>query len=201
MPVQKSCEDLHVAKSKKRLLTLPNFLTVLRVVIIPIIAYSFFLDVRRRAIISSTLFFVASVTDFFDGYLARKLHQESDFGRVFDPIADKILVVIILIMLVSVGELQGINIVGTLIIVTREFLVSGLREYLSEIQVGMPVTVLAKWKTAIQMQSIFILVLYPLLPNPNLFKQIGICLLWTSVVLTIITGSQYFIKGIKFMVD
>src|SRR6185295_3795100 len=139
--------------------SLPNLLTLSRIAAIPLVVACFWLDHGWAQWVSASLFAVACITDWFDGYFARRYHQISRFGRFLDPIADKLLVAAALVMLVNNGTLSGIHVLAALIILAREILVSGLREFLAELRVGVPVSQLAKWKTAVQMLAIgFLLV-------------------------------------------
>ena len=136
------------------LFNLPNMLTLSRIVAIPLVVACFWLDRGWAQWFSMALFVAAAVTDWFDGYFARRYHQISRFGRFLDPIADKLLVAAALVMLVDNSTLDGLNVLAALIILAREILVSGLREFLAELRVGLPVSALAKWKTAVQMVAI-----------------------------------------------
>ncbi|MDR2527339.1 MAG: CDP-diacylglycerol--glycerol-3-phosphate 3-phosphatidyltransferase [Rickettsiales bacterium] len=138
---------------------LPNILTFVRIVTIPIIIYSFYIYSRIINIISATLFGFASLTDFLDGYLARKNKVQSNFGRCFDPIADKLLVSVTLIMLINFSDQNLYILIPSVIIICREILVSGLREFLATINVKLPVIYLGKLKTTIQMIAITALLL------------------------------------------
>jgi cardiolipin synthase len=136
------------------MLTLPNLLTLSRILVIPPMVAAFYLDRDWANIIACILFVGASITDFFDGYVARSWQQQSDIGRFLDPVADKLLVAAAILMLVAFDRLHDFQVLAALVILCREILVSGLREFLAEIRVGMPVTRLAKWKTGIQMVAI-----------------------------------------------
>ena len=140
---------------------IPNLLTTIRIILIPIIIYSFYMPSKITNIIVASLFLGASLTDFFDGYLARALKAQSNFGKCLDPIADKLLVAVSLIMLVNFSNQNSMIVIPAIIIICREIMVSGLREFLATINVGVPVTKLAKWKTAILCCSIGS-------PNPTL---------------------------------
>ncbi len=174
---------------------LPNILTISRIAIIPIIIAIFYLDFGILSYqIAAFLFIVASITDFLDGYLARAYGAQSSFGRFLDPIADKLLVVMVIIMLVHSGAAA---ILPCLAIVGREILVSGLREFLAELHVSIPVSNLSKVKTATQMISIFLLILgdeASFIPHTHL---IGTILLYISAIITIITGYIYLKLGLK----
>ena len=157
-------------------------------------------------LLAGVLFIIAAITDYFDGYFARSMNITSSFGRFLDPIADKLLVVATLFMIAATqgDEYYGARFFGSnalfavpaIIILCREIIVSGLREYLAELKVGVPVTRLAKWKTGVQMTAIpFIIFGFLFLP----FAYIGTVLLWIAAVLTIITGWDYLKSGLKYM--
>ena len=148
------------------------------------------------------LFAIAGITDYLDGYLARHWNQLSRFGRVLDPIADKLLVGSILVILAWEGRLNGIMVIPAVIILCREILVSGLREFLAEIKVGCPVTRLAKWKTACQMVALPVLMVCNEAGFLNVFLTIlGTLLFWGAAILTIMTGYDYWKSGRKYMDD
>ncbi len=181
------------------LFNLPNMLTLSRIVAIPLVVACFWLDRGWAQWLSMILFVIAAVTDWFDGYFARRYHQISRFGRFLDPIADKLLVAAALVMLVDSGTLRGLNVLAALIILAREILVSGLREFLAELRVGLPVSQLAKWKTGAQMVAIAALLVgdaaSPLVP------QVGIVLIWVAAALTLITGYDYLRTGLRHMAE
>jgi CDP-diacylglycerol--glycerol-3-phosphate 3-phosphatidyltransferase len=169
---------------------LPNILTLIRIIIIPIIILTFYFDDKIYAHrLAAGLFLIAGITDFFDGFLARKYDLQTNFGRMLDPIADKLLVGCILIMLV---KFRKANEVPCLLILSREFLISGLREFLAEIRVSVPVSRLAKFKTAIQMGALFILLLGSKGSGLHYMNTIGHVALWVAAALTIFTGYSYF---------
>ncbi|MBA8666695.1 CDP-diacylglycerol--glycerol-3-phosphate 3-phosphatidyltransferase [Candidatus Jidaibacter acanthamoebae] len=175
---------------------LPNFLTVLRILLIPVLVLSFYLEGKLSHYIAASIFIFASITDFFDGYLARVLKAQSNFGKMLDPIADKLLVASTLMMLVHFGHAP---VIPTIAILCREILVSGLREYLAEFKVSIPVSKLGKVKTAVQMAAIIILLLgNKVLPIPYL-DRIGEIALWVAAVLTLITGYAYWKERFKYI--
>jgi cardiolipin synthase len=178
-------------------LNLPNILTLSRIVAIPLVVAAFYLDQPAAAWTTFALFAYASLTDYLDGWLARRWSQTSDFGRFLDPIADKLLVAAILVMLVANGVLGGAEVVAVVLILIREILVSGLREFLADKNVGMPVSRIAKWKTAIQLLAIALLLLTGVVDNANLA---GVVLLWAATVLTVYTGLDYLRVGLAHMV-
>ena len=169
--------------------SLPNILTISRIVVIPVIFLSIYIHSTLWAVLTAILFIVAAITDYFDGYLARSRNETSAFGRLLDPIADKLLVVSALLILVANHMVLPISYIPVIVILCREVLVSGLREFLSEVKVGMPVTRLAKWKTGFQMTAISLLLL----------RFLGEILLWIAGVLTFITGYQYFQKSLDYI--
>ncbi|CAN5685169.1 CDP-diacylglycerol--glycerol-3-phosphate 3-phosphatidyltransferase [soil metagenome] len=181
------------------LFNLPNLLTLSRIAAIPLVVGCFWLDHGWAQWLSAGLFAIACITDWFDGYFARRYHQISRFGRFLDPIADKLLVAAVLVMLVDNGVLSGVNVLAALIILAREILVSGLREFLAELRVGVPVSQLAKWKTAVQMGAISILLLGDAVPP--IVHQIGVGLIWIAAALTLITGYDYLRTGIRHMAE
>ncbi|MDZ7823355.1 MAG: CDP-diacylglycerol--glycerol-3-phosphate 3-phosphatidyltransferase [Ahrensia sp.] len=197
-----------MAKKKPSLTySIPNLLTYLRILAVPLIVLCFFIEGKLQSTdfarwAALLIFVIASVTDFFDGYLARKWKQISNIGRMLDPIADKLLVSVVLLLLAAEGSIAGWALWAAVIILCREILVSGLREYLAALKVSVPVTQLAKWKTTAQMVAIGFLLAGPagdkILPYTS---EIGIVLLWISALLTLYTGWDYFRVGIKHVID
>ncbi|MBO0663719.1 CDP-diacylglycerol--glycerol-3-phosphate 3-phosphatidyltransferase [Jiella sp. MQZ9-1] len=190
-----------------RALSLPNILTYARIVCVPLVVMCFFLegqlhssDLARWTALG--IFIAASITDYLDGYLARAWKQTSTIGRMLDPIADKLLVAAVLLLLAAEGSIAGWSLWAAIIILCREILVSGLREYLAELKVSVPVTRLAKWKTAIQMVAIAFLLAGPagdkFLPG---ITQVGLALLWVSALVTLYTGYDYFRAGLRHIED
>jgi cardiolipin synthase len=174
---------------------IPNILTLSRIAVIPFIICSFYFDDKVFAHkIGAYLFLYACITDFLDGYIARRFSLQSNFGRMFDPIADKLLVILILVMLVVYRKIQ---IVPCLLIISREILVSGLREFLAGLKVKIHVTNLAKFKTAMQMVAIFILMLGSKGSGIEYLDLLGQILLWCAAILTIVTGHSYFMSSVK----
>ncbi len=187
------------AKVETMLFNLPNLLTLSRIAAIPLLVGCFWLDHDWAQWLSASLFVVACVTDWFDGYFARRYHQISRFGRFLDPIADKLLVAAALVMLVDSGQLRGVHVLAALIILAREILVSGLREFLAELRVGLPVSQLAKWKTAAQFVAIAFLLLGDAVPP--IVGQIGLVLIWIAAALTLVTGYDYLRTGLRHMAE
>jgi cardiolipin synthase len=179
--------------------TLPNLLTLSRIAIIPLVVLTFYLDRPWDAWLGGGLFAVACVTDWLDGHFARRWQQISAFGRFLDPIADKLLVSMILMMLVAFGRLSHPALFPALIILAREILVSGLREFLAGLRVSVPVSRLAKWKTGIQMVAIGVLLTSDALPHAAVIEALGEGLLWLAAILTLITGYDYLTHGLTHM--
>ncbi|MDR2766399.1 MAG: CDP-diacylglycerol--glycerol-3-phosphate 3-phosphatidyltransferase [Holosporaceae bacterium] len=170
---------------------LPNLLTLSRIFSIPFIVACFYVGGFWAHLTATILFVVACITDFFDGYFAREWKQISAFGRFLDPVADKVLVSTILLMLSGTGVIHGAHLVGAAIILAREIIVSGLRQFMSELQMRVPVTRYAKWKTAMQMVSISCLLCSAMFPDIVLLEQAGLALLWMAVAMTVFTGVRY----------
>jgi cardiolipin synthase len=190
-----------------RALNIPNLLTYARIVAVPLIVLCFFIEGRLHGSdfarwSALVLFALASITDFFDGYLARMWDQTSNIGRMLDPIADKLLVASVLLLVAADGTIAGWSIWAAIIILCREILVSGLREYLAALKVSVPVTKIAKWKTTVQMFAIAFLLAGPagdkVLPYTT---EIGIGLLWIAAIVTIYTGYDYFRAGLRHVID
>lgn len=177
--------------------SLPNLLTISRIVVIPVIFLSVYISNIWWGLFAAILFIVASITDYFDGYLARARGEVSAFGRLLDPIADKLLVASALVVLLAKPGMlvTKLSFIPIIVILCRELLVSGLREFLMEVKVGMPVTRLAKWKTGFQMTALSML----LLKGFWYWGGIGEVLLWVAGVLTFITGYQYFQKSLDYI--
>lgn len=171
---------------------LPNFLTLLRIVVIPILISSFFLEGVLSNWIAASLFIFASITDFFDGYLARLFKVQSNLGKVFDPIADKLLVATAIIMLVHFGNNDLLITIPGIIILFREIFVSGLREFLAETNVSIPVSQLAKWKTGVQMTALSLMILGDKGTGITYTDEVGRAGLVVAATLTVITGFAYF---------
>src|SRR5712672_4369498 len=187
---------------RTRPLAVPNLLTYARIVAVPaVVACLYWQDILQGGIwlrwVAVTLFIAAGITDFLDGYLARKWGEFSSFGRMLDPIADKLLVASCLLMLAADGTIRGWSLWAAIVILCREILVSGLREYLAELRVSVPVTQLAKWKTTLQLIAVGFLIagdagdaIVPVV------TPIGLSLLWLSALLTLYTGYDYFRAGV-----
>lgn len=181
------------------MLTIPNILTLARMLLLPVMVWLFFMEAQWGAIAAYWclgLYALASLTDFFDGYLARKLNQISELGTFLDPISDKIFVGTVLVLLVGFDRLDGIWMVPVVLIFLREFLVSGLREFLGPKNVKMPVTKLAKWKTATQMVALGFLIVGGYVPYA---LETGYTLISIAAFLTLQTGWSYLIVGLSHM--
>ena len=197
---------------------LPNFLTSLRIFIIPLLVLSFYIPGMLSNVITALLFGIAAITDYFDGYFARSMKAQSNFGKCLDPIADKLLVIVAIVMLIKFNPSNPWILFPGLIIICREVLVSGLREYLAEVNIRVPVSTLAKYKTAVQMFGIGGLLLgengsaYVLYQWIGGYIEVDVKYLLISVIgvlakilfsfaaiLTIITGYSYFRASFKNM--
>lgn len=183
--------------------SLPNILTYGRMVAVPVLAGVLFFGTGEGARwLAFAIFVVACITDWLDGYLARIWEQQSNLGRMLDPIADKLLVGATLLMLVYTGTVSGWAIWAGIIILSREILVSGLREFLAELNVKVHVTQLAKWKTAVQFIALAMLLVGPaaeaILPGTT---QAGVLLLWIAALLTLVTGYDYLKAGIRHAIQ
>lgn len=193
-----------VKKDVKKQMNIPNLLTLFRIWAIPGIVLTFFFNSASMAWFGVLLFALAGISDYLDGYLARHWNQLSRFGRVLDPIADKLLVGAMLLMLAYTERLGDWGIIPAVVILCREILVSGLREFLAEIKVGCPVTRLAKWKTACQMISLPMLMVAETRFSggyANVLYVIGHLSLWGAAILTVMTGYDYWKSGRKYMED
>jgi cardiolipin synthase len=182
------------------LTSLPNLLTLSRILAIPLVVATFFVPGDYARWFACVLFSAAALTDWLDGHMARRWAQQSELGRFLDPIADKLLVSATLFMLVAKGRFSAEwALLPALVILCREILVSGLREYLAELRVGLPVSRLAKWKTAIQMVAIGVLIVGDAGPAVLPVVWIGETLLWVAALLTLVTGYDYLRAGLAHM--
>jgi CDP-diacylglycerol--glycerol-3-phosphate 3-phosphatidyltransferase/cardiolipin synthase len=184
-------------------ISLPNVLTYARIAAVPaLVACLMFVEGDAGRWAAFWLFVGAAITDWLDGYLARRLEQQSTLGRMLDPIADKLIVGAALIMLVHDRTIDGVSIWAAIVILCREILVSGLREFLAELKVTVHVTALAKWKTAAQMVALAVLIAGPagdrIVPG---ISTAGIGLLWLAAVLTLWTGYDYLKAGIRHAME
>lgn len=176
-----------------------NTLTLFRIVLIPVVVALFYLSNPVGYVVAASLFLLACVTDFLDGYVARALHQTTNLGRFLDPMADKLLVASTLLLLVGFRHIQWAALIPAIIILCREILVSGLREVLAELAISVPVTGLAKWKTTCQMTSLFLLIAAPIDGRGAFLGDIGVVLLWIAAVLTLWTGYDYLQNAVFHM--
>lgn len=186
---------------------LPNLLTYARIVAVPaVVACLYWQDILQGGLwlrwVALFIFISAGVTDVLDGYYARKWGEQSAFGRMLDPIADKLLVASCLLMLAADGTIRGWSLWAAIVILCREILVSGLREYLAELRVSVPVTQLAKWKTTLQLVAVGFLIagdagdaFVPVV------TPVGLTLLWLSALLTLYTGWDYFRAGMRHLIE
>jgi cardiolipin synthase len=190
-----------------RPLAVPNLLTYARIAAVPaVVACLYWQDIPQHGEwlrwLALAIFIGAGVTDFLDGYFARKWGEQSTFGQMLDPIADKLLVASCLLMLAFDGTILGFHVWAAIVILCREILVSGLREYLAELNVRVQVTQLAKWKTTLQLVAIGFLLAGDagdaILP---VFTPIGLTLLWLSALLTLYTGWDYFRAGVRHLIE
>ena len=172
-------------------LPIANILTVSRVLVLIPYVILFYIPGSLANWIAVWLYGYACVTDYLDGLAARLRNEESPFGRFLDPIADKILIVTTLLMLAGTGRIHGISLIPAVIILCRELLISGLREFLSDVKISVPVTVLAKWKTALQMVSLGIILADEANDVFFCLHEIGFVMFWTAAILTLITGYEY----------
>jgi len=186
-------------KTRAMLTSLPNLLTLSRIAVIPFVVGLLFINADWAAWTTCGLFVAAAVTDYLDGRLARAWAQESVIGKFLDPIADKLLVSAVLFLSVATGRVEGVSVLAAAVILLREVLVSGLREYLAGLNVGVPVTWLAKWKTAIQMVALGFLIVGDHGPDWLPVKIIGLVCLWAAAALTMITGWDYTVVGLRHM--
>jgi len=187
-------------------LKIPNILTIGRIILVPVFIGTFYLPGAMGDWIPFFIFVLASFTDFLDGLLARLYKEESKLGELLDPVADKIIITSALILLVMDNTIEGFEVIAAIIIMIREILISGLREFLAKVQVTMPVTTLAKYKTFIQMFAIATLLTGESGNTIINFgdynaQSIGIILLWLSAFLTIYTGYDYVKKKIHHAID
>jgi len=196
---------MSTARSPRRskAFNLANLLTYGRLVAVPaVVGLLFWPEDHWSRWAALGVFALAAITDYFDGYIARALSQQSALGRMLDPIADKLLVAACLLMLVSDKTIASWHIWAALVILCREILVSGLREFLAELKVGVPVSRVAKWKTTFQLLALGFLIAGPagdtVLPGNT---GIGLALLWVSAILTIYTGWDYLRTGILHLMD
>ncbi|WP_395664914.1 CDP-diacylglycerol--glycerol-3-phosphate 3-phosphatidyltransferase [Methylocella sp.] len=190
-----------VSRGPRRAFNVPNLLTYGRVVAVPVVVGCLFWpEAHAMRWTALGVFVAAGVTDFLDGYLARRLGQQSALGRMLDPIADKLLVAAVLMMLVADHTIAGYSLVAAVVILCREILVSGLREFFAEVKASIPVSRIAKWKTTLQLVALGFLVAGPagdvVLPHTS---EIGLALFWAAALLTIYTGWDYLKASLQHL--
>jgi CDP-diacylglycerol--glycerol-3-phosphate 3-phosphatidyltransferase len=187
------------------MLSLPNLLTLSRILAVPILVFLLWRPAPLDYAITFVLYCIVGITDYFDGYLARAWGSISRLGQFLDPIADKIMVGAVLIMLISsrkanpIPEIAGLHIIPALVILLREIIVSGLREFLAPLNVSVPVSALAKWKTTLQLVALGALILGGAVPSQPWVHYVGIFSLWAAAALTLATGYGYLRIGLKHM--
>lgn len=186
------------------MLTLPNILTLSRIITVPVlVALLWYPGWELGWLLGFALYCLMGITDYFDGYLARSQGAVSKLGQFLDPIADKIMIAAVILMLVGTrheaASITGLHLIPALVILLREITVSGLREYLAGLQVSVPVSQLAKWKTTLQLIALGALILAGGLPEQLWIKTVGVVSLWIAAGLTLITGWDYLRTGIKHM--
>ncbi|HTV34248.1 MAG TPA: CDP-diacylglycerol--glycerol-3-phosphate 3-phosphatidyltransferase [Methylocella sp.] len=194
--------SLTLARRPSLTWSIPNILTYGRVLAVPVVAGClFWTEIDGMRWVALSVFTAAGITDFLDGYLARALSQQSRIGQMLDPIADKLLVAAVLMMLAADHTIASYSLSAAIIILCREILVSGLREYLAELKVSLPVSKVAKWKTMLQLLALGFLIAGPsgdaLVAGTT---TTGLALLWVSAILTLYTGFDYFRAGLKELV-
>jgi cardiolipin synthase len=180
----------------------PNVLTYGRIAAAPLVGATYYIPGNWGPWIAFSIFVIASVTDYFDGYLARIWQQQSALGRMLDPIADKLLVSVAILVLAVDGMFDGTSFWAAVIILMREIFVSGLREFLAELRVSVPVTRLAKWKTTMQLIAVAALLIAPALQGARqgFIINLGLTFFWATAIVTLYTGYDYFRAGLKHIV-
>jgi CDP-diacylglycerol--glycerol-3-phosphate 3-phosphatidyltransferase len=186
-------------------LSLPNLLTLSRILAVPILVFLLWRPSPVEYLVTFVLYCIVGITDYLDGYLARAQGQISRLGQFLDPIADKIMVAAVIVMLVSTRDaseapiIGGLHILPALTILLREIIVSGLREFLAPMQVSMPVSQLAKWKTTLQLVALGAVILAGAVPRAEWVHQVGLASLWAAAILTLVTGWDYLRIGLRHM--
>ncbi|HYM30902.1 MAG TPA: CDP-diacylglycerol--glycerol-3-phosphate 3-phosphatidyltransferase [Candidatus Cybelea sp.] len=178
----------------------PNLLTLSRILVIPALIGAFYLPSPAANWTALALFVAAGITDFLDGWLARRRGEMSNLGRFLDPVADKLLVAAAILMLVAFQRISGLSILAAVVILCREILVTGLREFLAELRVRVPVSKLAKWKTTVQIVAIAFLLVGNAGPAALPIEEIGIVGLWLAAIVTLYTGWDYLRTGLRHIV-
>ncbi len=181
--------------------TIPNLLTLSRILVIPALIGAFYLPGAGANWVALILFVAAGCTDFLDGWLARRRGEMTKLGRFLDPVADKLLIAAAILMLVAFKRIDGLSVLAAVVILCREILVAGLREFLAELNVAVPVSRLAKWKTTVQIVAIAFL-LAGNAAAPSLHAEgIGLICLWVAAILTLYTGYDYLRAGLQHMTE
>ena len=188
------------------MLTVPNLLTLSRILAVPILVFLLWKPAPYDYLITFVLYCIVGITDYFDGYLARAQGLTSRLGQFLDPIADKIMVAAVLVMLMASRKADGDApiienwaVIPALVILLREIMVSGLREFLAPLKVAVPVSALAKWKTAFQLIALGALILGGAFPDQHWIHVVGLVSLWAAAALTLVTGWDYLRVGLKHM--
>jgi len=180
-----------------KIYTIPNIITFIRIILIPIILYLLFSENPNIVLLAGGLFIVSSISDYFDGYLARVLNQSSKLGTLLDPIADKLLIASVIVVLVDTNVISNLHVIPAIIILLREIAISGLREFLAKMNTDMPVSRLAKYKTTFQMVSLSILIISLGFQLNDFLWNLGLVTLWIAAIITLLSGYNYMAKGLK----
>ena len=180
-----------------KIYTIPNIITFIRIILIPIILYLLFSENPNIVLLAGGLFIISSISDYFDGYLARVLNQSSKLGTLLDPIADKLLIASVIVVLVDTNVISNLHVIPAIIILLREIAISGLREFLAKMNTDMPVSRLAKYKTTFQMVSLSILIISLGFQLNDFLWNLGLATLWIAAIITLLSGYNYMAKGLK----
>ena len=180
-----------------KIYTIPNIITFVRIFLIPIILFLMFSENPNIVLLAGGLFIISSISDYFDGYLARTLNQSSRLGTLLDPIADKLLVAAVIVVLVDTRVVTNIHVIPAIVILLREIAISGLREFLAKLNTDMPVSRLAKYKTTFQMVSLSILIISLGFELNDYLWNTGLIALWMAAIITLLSGYNYIVKGLK----
>ena len=180
-----------------KIYTIPNIITFIRIILIPIILYLLFSENPNIVLLAGGLFIISSISDYFDGYLARILNQSSKLGTLLDPIADKLLIASVIVVLVDTNVISNLHVIPAIIILLREIAISGLREFLAKMNTDMPVSRLAKYKTTFQMVSLSILIISLGFQLNDFLWNLGLVTLWIAAIITLLSGYNYMAKGLK----
>ena len=180
-----------------KIYTIPNIITFIRIILIPIILYLLFSENPNIVLLAGGLFIISSISDYFDGYLARVLNQSSKLGTLLDPIADKLLIASVIVVLVDTNVISNLHVIPAIIILLREIAISGLREFLAKMNTDMPVSKLAKYKTTFQMVSLSILIISLGFQLNDFLWNLGLVTLWIAAIITLLSGYNYMANGLK----